>query len=65
MHSDASRTKMQNYAMDAKMYPKGYDGIRGFGIPPHSSAILSVSLISPCHSNGTGCKFKVLSVSTC
>jgi hypothetical protein len=72
---DAGKPYMQNYATMAS-WPPSFNGILGFGVPPHSTATVSATLLgSSCpdapHSGSgsgaraSGCKFKITSVTAC
>jgi hypothetical protein len=65
----ADDERMQNYVMSSRLWERSFTGVTGFGIPPHASATLSVSLACDrCNCTaglGKACKFKILSVVAC
>ena len=69
-------TQMQNYAMNTEFQrsnESGFSGVLGYGIEPHSEATARFTLSpSSCMdgsgsspSTGTGCKFKIVSLTSC
>ena len=65
---DAGQPYMQNHAT-MRSLPASFNGILGFGVPPHSTATLSVTLVScpggVANAMDSGCKFKVTTVTAC